>query len=129
MGQAKPGNIEDSRKIIRPLFSNFLRREPDVTETYFRYWAFGKSKQTARSLLCQISAPRDFDGRSTFANTDPASPLFIHGAKDQIVHPRHAEDLLNLSPTAQHQIIPTVGHMVNLELPTLFDPRRSDYGQ
>jgi 3-oxoadipate enol-lactonase len=60
------------------------------------------------------------DSLSTLAAFEKPT-LILHGAEDQIIPIREAEEMQSTMPDAHLEIIPQAGHLLNLEQPQLFN--------
>ena len=118
---ATPGIIGDFDRILRPFFSsNFVESHRDAYEVFIRYRAMGENGQTAREFLRQTSAARLFEGEKYFPRLNVEEVEFIGGGDDELFGPVHNQLIKKIVPGASHRQIEGVGHMVNLEMPVLF---------
>lgn len=116
----KPGNIDDFKRILLPMFGNKFRSEnPERCLQYVRYRCAGENKQNSEAFLRQLKALRSFDGHHYFSNINPQESIFVGGSDDQVLGPKHSSDLRELCPEASHEEIQELGHMINIERPDL----------
>ncbi len=117
-----PGDVDGFRSILHPFFSNVFRKlSPQLVENYIQYRAQGANLQAPRDFLRQLMALRNFNGQDYFAHVNPREATVISGAKDDILGPKHHQELLSLMPGVNESLIPDLGHMVNIERPKLFE--------
>jgi pimeloyl-ACP methyl ester carboxylesterase len=119
--EARPGNLEDYERMMRPFFSKaFRERHPDVFAAYVRYRATGGNRQAPRAFLRQIAALRSFEGERIFAAVDPAEARFLAAADERAFNAAHVAELRRVAPRVPLTLLEGVGHMLNLERPDLF---------
>ncbi|MCX6106673.1 MAG: alpha/beta hydrolase [Proteobacteria bacterium] len=123
---AQLGNVGDFKRILGPFFSEQFRLVSDnKAQDYYSYRALGGNKQSPKALYRQIGAIFSYNGQNYWPNIDPTEMTVIGGADDYILGPTHNLDLKELLPGANHHEISGLGHMVNLEMPELFQKELS----
>jgi pimeloyl-ACP methyl ester carboxylesterase len=119
--QAVPGNIESFRAVLEPFFSKkFLQEQRSKVEAYIRYRALGENLQSPKNFVRQLMALKNFNGSKYFAKVNPSEATIISGSDDYILGPDHHRELIRLMPGAKEVLLPSVGHMINLEMPEAF---------
>jgi pimeloyl-ACP methyl ester carboxylesterase len=118
----RPGNLEDFEALLGPFFSlSFRERQPERVREYCIYRAAGRNRQTARAYHRQMRALRLCRSGDYFARLDASEAAFIGGGADELLGPRHNQDLQRVCPGGEHVEIRDLGHMINIERPDLYN--------
>lgn len=117
----RPGDIVGMETILSPFFSEeFLKFHYIEAKKYFLYRANGLNRQSPKAFMKQVAAVMSYDGPSYYKELDSFECVFIHGGADRVFDQRHHDELKKLCPEAQHRVVDGLGHMVNIEKPSLF---------